>query len=116
MSDTAQLSEAKRLLLQKMLAGGNAPRAESVPSVTPRTPGTAAPISAEQMNVWVHASMAQDVPLYNEAVTIHRCGPLDIVSGRKKTTSVKLAARSAAQFKNIAPGAIAVPCTRCSRR
>jgi amino acid adenylation domain-containing protein len=78
MSDTAQLSEAKRLLLQKMLAGGNAPRAESVPSVTPRTPGTAAPISAEQMNVWVHASMAQDVPLYNEAITIHRRGPLDV--------------------------------------
>jgi amino acid adenylation domain-containing protein len=78
MSDTAQLSKAKRLLLQKMLAGGNAPRAESAPSVTLRAPGAAAPISAEQMNVWVHASMAQDVPLYNEAVTIHRRGPLDI--------------------------------------
>jgi amino acid adenylation domain-containing protein len=78
MSDTAPLSEAKRLLLQKMLAGGNAPRAESAPSVTLRAPGAAAPISAEQMNVWVHASMAPDVPLYNEAVTIHRRGPLDI--------------------------------------
>ncbi|HEX3970550.1 MAG TPA: amino acid adenylation domain-containing protein [Stellaceae bacterium] len=78
MSDTAPLSEAKRLLLQKMLAGGNAPRRESVPSITPRAPGTAAPISAEQMNVWIHAAMAQDVPLYNEAVTIHRRGSLDI--------------------------------------
>ena len=29
MSDTAQLSEAKRLLLQKMLAGGHAPRTGS---------------------------------------------------------------------------------------
>jgi hypothetical protein len=79
MSDTAQLSEAKRRLLQKMLAGGNAPRAEATPPVTARAPGTDAPISAEQMNVWVHAAMAQDVPLYNEAITIHRRGSLDIV-------------------------------------
>ncbi len=78
MSDTAQLSEAKRLLLQKMLAGGNAPRAEGVSPVSPRAPGTDAPISAEQMNVWVHAAMTQDVPLYNEAITIHHRGPLDV--------------------------------------
>lgn len=78
MTDAAQMSEAKRLLLQKMLAGAGVARAEAVPPVTPRAPGTVAPISAEQMNVWVHASMAPDQPLYNESITIHRRGRFDL--------------------------------------
>ncbi len=77
MSDTAALSEAKRLLLQKMLAGGNAARAETVSPIAPRPPGSVPPISPEQMNVWVHASLASDQPIYNESFTIHRRGPLD---------------------------------------
>ena len=78
MSDANPMSEAKRLLLQKMLAGGNVARAETVPRVTARSADAVPPISAEQMNVWVHQSMAPDQPLYNESITIHRRGSFDL--------------------------------------
>ncbi|HLI20355.1 MAG TPA: condensation domain-containing protein, partial [Stellaceae bacterium] len=77
MSDAAQLSEPKRLLLQKMLAGNPAARMEAA-AIAARPPGKTAPISPDQMNVWVHAAMAADAPLYNESVTIRRRGPLDL--------------------------------------
>jgi amino acid adenylation domain-containing protein len=70
MSARPELSPQKRLLLQKQLRGVG-PRAVGV---EPRRPGDVAPISAEQKNVWLHAAMAPDVPLYNEALTIHRFG------------------------------------------
>ncbi|MBV8167112.1 MAG: non-ribosomal peptide synthetase, partial [Alphaproteobacteria bacterium] len=34
-------------------------------------------ISPEQRNVWAHSQIAADVPLYNEAITIHRHGAFD---------------------------------------
>lgn len=78
MSVPEQMSEAKRLLLQKMLAGGNMAQTATVAPVIARAPGTAAPLSPDQMNVWVHAAMAADAPLYNEAITIHRRGSFDL--------------------------------------
>jgi amino acid adenylation domain-containing protein len=80
MSDSVLLSEAKRQLLQKLLAGSDGKRGKAVPPVVARPAGTVAPISAEQVNVWVHASMAPDQPLYNESITIHRGGALDIAA------------------------------------
>lgn len=76
MSSDIQLSEAKRLLLQKMLSGDGS--GDEVPRVTPRAPGTIAPISPDQSQVWLHAEMAPDAPIYNEAVTVHRSGPFDL--------------------------------------
>jgi amino acid adenylation domain-containing protein len=78
MSEPVEMSEAKRLLLQKMLAG-NPARGAAVAPVTPRAPGTAAPLSPDQVNVWVHAAMAPDAPLYNESITVHRRGSFDLV-------------------------------------
>jgi amino acid adenylation domain-containing protein len=72
------MSEAKRLLLQKMLAGGGVPRGDQPVPVAPRAKGANPPISPEQTNVWVHASMALDQPLYNEPITIHRKGSFDL--------------------------------------
>lgn len=74
MTTADSLSARKRLLLQKQLSGAaGTVRA----TISPRRPGETAPISAEQKDVWLHAAMAPDVPLYNEALTIHRYGNLD---------------------------------------
>ena len=78
MSTTMPLSEAKRLLLERRLRGeGAAPRAEA-DTVRPRPPGAPVPVSPEQGQIWLHASVAQTVPLYNEPITIHRHGPFSL--------------------------------------
>lgn len=40
--------------------------------------GSTVPASSEQRQVWLHAQLAPDVPLYNEPFTILREGPLDV--------------------------------------
>ena len=87
MSDAAPLSEAKRQLLQKMLAGSTTPRSEAIAPVTARAPGTTPPISPDQLNVWVHAAMAEE-PIYNESVTIHRHGSFDLDLFRRSFNEV----------------------------
>jgi len=77
MSARPELSPAKRQLLDRLLAG-QARTARTAPDrIKPRPAGTIPPISAEQQDVWLHAAMAPDVPLYNEAFTIHRTGSFD---------------------------------------
>jgi amino acid adenylation domain-containing protein len=73
MSSRPELSAQKRLLLQKHLKGAGSRAA----GIEPRRADQPVPISAEQKNVWLHAAMAPDVPLYNEALTIHRLGSFD---------------------------------------
>ena len=76
MDQILELSDAKRLLLQKMLSGDGTKRAET-DIVRPRLAGIRVPISLEQRNVWLHSAMAPDVTLYNESITIHRKGACD---------------------------------------
>ncbi|HEX4191469.1 MAG TPA: amino acid adenylation domain-containing protein, partial [Stellaceae bacterium] len=76
MSDPVALSERRRRLLQEMLSGAVAP-GKPGERVEPRAPDEVIPLSAEQKHVWLHASMASDIPLYNEAITIHRNGSFD---------------------------------------
>jgi len=45
--------------------------------ITPRADGAAAPLSAAQQQIWLHAHLAPQLPLYNEPFTIRRRGPLD---------------------------------------
>jgi len=70
------LSDSKRQLLEKMMRGGVAPADKPQP-IQPRAPGAAIPLSADQRQVWLHAIMAPDMPLYNESITIHRFGAFD---------------------------------------
>ncbi|WP_165356594.1 non-ribosomal peptide synthetase [Sphingosinicella sp. BN140058] len=78
MTGEAQLSDAKRQLLEKMLrGGGGVERPAPVAAVTKRSEGTPLPLTADQRQVWLHAMMAPDVPLYNESITIHRYGSFD---------------------------------------
>ncbi|MDB5736953.1 MAG: amino acid adenylation protein, partial [Sphingomonas bacterium] len=75
MSDKPALSDAKRALLARMMAGGGA--AVPVAAIQPRPADAVIPLSADQRQVWLHASMAPDAPLYNESITIHRLGAFD---------------------------------------
>jgi amino acid adenylation domain-containing protein len=70
------LSDSKRQLLEKMMRGG-AVAIDKPKPIEPRADGAAIPLSADQRQVWLHAIMAPDVPLYNESITIHRFGSFD---------------------------------------
>lgn len=76
MGATDALSAARRRLLDGLLTGeGAGLRSGGV--VEPRARDAAIPLSAEQRDVWFHSAMADGLPLYNEAITIHRRGGLD---------------------------------------
>lgn len=68
------LSEAKLALLRQRLCGIANTAAERI---EPRAPGEAVPISVDQYRIWLHAETAPGIPLYNEAITLHRKGSFD---------------------------------------
>ncbi len=70
-------SEARRNLLEKCLHGQLSlrPKTEAIPRRDPKEP---VPLSYSQEQVWFHAQLVPDIPLYNEPVTIHYSGDLDI--------------------------------------
>ena len=77
MSTSTSLSDAKRQLLERRLRGeGAGPRAPAT-IIPRRPPDVPLLISPEQGHVWLHASLAPGLPLYNESVIVHRHGPLD---------------------------------------
>jgi hypothetical protein len=70
------LSETKQRLLNRLKSGA-APDRD--PQGIPRRPaGNTAPQSMNQEQVWTHVQMMGDTPAYNELITLHRRGPLDI--------------------------------------
>ena len=72
------LSEAKQRLLQRYLSGQ--PAAVATESGIPkRAPGNVVPQSFNQEQVWIHTQIQADQPGYNELVTLHRHGPVDVV-------------------------------------
>src|SRR5438067_6932834 len=75
--DGVPLSEAKRKLLENYL-NGNAPQATPAASIQRRASAGPAPLSFGQEQVWLHTQMAAGFPIYNEPVTVHRNGPLDV--------------------------------------
>ena len=48
--------------------------------ITPRPRGARAPLSAAQQQIWLHAHLAPELPLYNEPFTIRRRGSLDVAA------------------------------------
>src|SRR6202163_3666561 len=70
-------SDARRNLLEKFLHGQLSlrPKTEAIPRRDPKEP---VPLSYSQEQVWVHAQLVPDIPLYNEPVTIHYSGDLEI--------------------------------------
>src|SRR5271156_1915063 len=67
--------DVKRVLLEKCLRGELG--LETRQRIAPRKPDEPVPLSYSQEQVWMHAQLVPDVPLYNEPVTIHYTGTLD---------------------------------------
>src|SRR5437870_6329158 len=75
---TARLSEARRTLLQRYLRGGVA-RSEAKPAAIPkRKESGPAPLSYSQQQIWLHSQLAGAYLIYNEPITIHRHGELNV--------------------------------------
>jgi surfactin family lipopeptide synthetase A len=72
-----EYSDAKRMLLAKYLHGelGARTAAREIPR---RQPGEIVPLSYAQEQVWLHARLAPEIPLYNEPVTVHYSGRLNV--------------------------------------
>jgi amino acid adenylation domain-containing protein len=73
----SQYSDAHRHLLEKILHGQSPLRAASevIPRRDPQEP---IPLSFSQEQVWLHAQLTPEVPVYNEPVTIHHHGDLNV--------------------------------------
>ncbi len=76
--ESARLSEAKRRLLEQYLQGDGGRSSPETGAIPPRPSGTASPLSFGQQQMWLHAQLAPGMPLYNEAITVYRKGPLDV--------------------------------------
>ena len=72
-----ELSLAKRRLLEQRLRGLSGPVGDCV---LPRSSSDRMPASAEQQRIWLHASMAPELTLYNESITLHRWGSFDFAA------------------------------------
>jgi amino acid adenylation domain-containing protein len=72
-------AEARRKLLERMLSGKAAASAaaQAPAPIGPRDAAAPVPLTAEQSQLWLHAEMAPEMPLYNESITIHRLGRYD---------------------------------------
>ncbi len=80
MPHTPELSEAKRALLEKYLRGDLPQPARAAGAITQRASGNSAPLSFGQQQVWLLAQLTLDSPVYNECVTIHLPGPLEVAA------------------------------------
>lgn len=78
MSTTIPLSDTKRLLLERRLRGEGAQPRPEADTARPRPVGAQVPISPEQGQVWIHASLVPNLPLYNAPITIHRRGSFSL--------------------------------------
>jgi len=75
----AELSDARRALLKGYLRGGIA--RGNTPAAIPKRHGSGpAPLSYGQRQIWIHSQHAGKTLIYNEPVTIHRHGELDIAA------------------------------------
>ena len=80
MPNTPGISEARRALFEKYLRGELSHTTRAAGAITRCAPGCPTPLSFGQEQVWFLAQLAPDRPVYNECVTIHLPGPLDIAS------------------------------------
>jgi amino acid adenylation domain-containing protein len=84
----AGLSDARRALLNGYLRGGKA-RGNPIAAVIPKRPGSGpAPLSYGQQQIWIHSQFAGKTLIYNEPVTIHRYGELDVPAFERSFTEI----------------------------
>ena len=76
--ETMHLSQARHALLEKYVRRQATPKPDARPTIPARPANAPVPLSFAQQQVWLHSQMAGDTPIYNEAITIYRLGPLDL--------------------------------------
>lgn len=74
--DITSLSATKQRALLQYVRGELSMRPPQ-PVIQPMPPGAMAPLSFAQEELWRH-SLEIPIPLYNESITLHRNGPLDV--------------------------------------
>ncbi len=79
MNDVVALPESRRSLIDHYLET-QAARRRGRTAIGRRDRHEPAPLSYAQEQVWLHAQMAPALPLYNEPVTIHYTGSLDVAA------------------------------------
>jgi amino acid adenylation domain-containing protein len=72
-------SEARRNLLERLLRG-QAPLTPAIDAIPRRDPNEPVPLSYAQEQIWLHAQLAPDLPLYNEPVSIDYSGDLNVAA------------------------------------
>ena len=82
-----EIAEQKRKRLEQYLQE-RPQQAPSMPSITRRAPGATIPLTFSQQQVWLHAQLAPDAPVYNEPFTVHRKGPLDVAALERSFTEI----------------------------
>jgi len=84
----SDMSDAKRALLQKYLRGAR-PHSSTESQVIPRrAPDEPTLPSLGQEQLWIHAQLVADLLIYNEPVTVHRHGPLDVAALKQSLTEI----------------------------
>jgi len=73
-----RLSQAKHALLEKYVRRHAMRKPDGRATIPARPANAPVPLSFAQQQVWLHSQMAGDTPIYNEAITIYRLGPLDL--------------------------------------
>ncbi len=78
MSSAVPAADDKRRRLVEAYLERRGDRAGTADPIPHRPAGAPAPLSWAQRQVWLHAQVAPDVPVYNEPITVRRRGPLDV--------------------------------------
>ncbi len=78
MPNTPNLSEAKRVLLEKYLQGRSPQVTTSAATIARRNPESSPPLSYGQQQLWLLAQFISDTPVYTECVTNHLPGEINI--------------------------------------
>lgn len=72
-----ELSQRRRVLLQRYLSGADRSDTKSI-TIPKRKTSVPIPLSYSQQQIWLHSKLAGTALIYNEPITIHRQGELDI--------------------------------------
>ena len=88
MVESTQLSEAKRLLLEKYLRG-DLPRKTAASTTIPRRSlEVPAPLSFAQQQMWLHEQLVENTPIYNESMVLHFSGVLNVPALKQSLNEV----------------------------
>src|SRR5436190_22774784 len=77
-STAVVVANPRQILIEEYLRHAEVHGTTPSQTIPRRDPGEPVPLSFSQEQVWLHAQLAPDLPLYNEAVTVHFTGRLDV--------------------------------------